>query len=903
VALFLFAADLALDVSANSGRLREIFAARIARAFGREVEARAFEVELLGGPAITAREIIVGEDPRFGAEHFLRAESATAQLRWGALLRGRLEIGAVALARPSLNLVRRADGAWNFESWLARPPAAASQGLPPAGRFPERIEIDAGRVNLKRGVEKHSFALVNLDGVFYRAEGGRWQLELESSLIRPPANLQEPGIVRVRGAIGGPAANFSPLDLQLAWTEASLPDALRAAIGRDLGMRGELSLEATLRSAPAAGAAEKTPAPHDASAAPSPFRFAADLRLRGIHGWNLPPRPGDPDVNLSVAGTWRPERSRIEVTRVQLEAPRSSLRGSGFVEWGRTSSSQLKLVSTGIALADLFAWLRSFRPGVSDRVRVEGFAGLTAELSGWPPQVEQAVLATDGAEFRIPGLSGVARLGAATLRLRGRRLELLPAQVTIAPDRPAGVPSLRDLERRTDLRIRGAATLSGHAPFAFQLSGATPAARDLAAAASAMGISSSHGWAFDGGARLELAWAGTLRPFAAALSGTAQARDLRLQPPFLNLPVVLRDARFEWSAAPGAARAGKPSRRVTLWNAEAFGARWQGTLASDGGEPWQFALKADSLSAATLDRWLNPRWRQSLLERAVAGFAFSRDRNVAATDAAVSGLAARGRLEAGSFLLGAAPLRRLRADMRLEARRLALEKAQADFAGGQLTATLEADLAPEPSYRAGMAVENAGVAEIVDLVPSWRGRLSGKLKGTAVFTARGASRDALLGSASADGSFDSSALVLRGIDVGGSIAAETPKRGATSLTFTSGSFQVRNSVAYFTADSVLAPQVSARTAFHLRGRIELPDRVDVVLEPAAGSARGEGRPAAEAAPAPVAFRLAGSAEALLLVKFSDPRDALDERYSGRAPAKAAEPTRAGAKTGKSAPPP
>ncbi|MCL4524381.1 MAG: hypothetical protein M1451_10825, partial [Acidobacteria bacterium] len=104
------AAHLSLVWVVSTNRVQRAFAARITSAFGRPVEVSNFGISILEGPRLVANYVTVSEDPRFGREHFLRAERLTAGIRWTALLRGRLEFDTVSFTRPSLNLVRKFGG-------------------------------------------------------------------------------------------------------------------------------------------------------------------------------------------------------------------------------------------------------------------------------------------------------------------------------------------------------------------------------------------------------------------------------------------------------------------------------------------------------------------------------------------------------------------------------------------------------------------------------------------------------------------------------------------------------------------------------------------------------------------------------------------------------------------------
>ena len=97
----------------------------------------------------------------------LRALEVTAVVRLTSLARGRLDIARLELTEPSLNLVRRANGRWNWEALLertARTPLAPTAKPKSEARpgFPY-IEASSGRINFKAGQEKKPYALLNAD--------------------------------------------------------------------------------------------------------------------------------------------------------------------------------------------------------------------------------------------------------------------------------------------------------------------------------------------------------------------------------------------------------------------------------------------------------------------------------------------------------------------------------------------------------------------------------------------------------------------------------------------------------------------------------------------------------------------------------------------------------------------
>ena len=111
---------VAITLLIGHTRLHERLTHRLETVFGRHVEVGSYEFSLWSGPTLTADSVTFSEDPRFGHEYFLRADSVRVRLHWQSLFRGRMDLGTVTLDRPSLNLVRDANGDWNLGEWLPR---------------------------------------------------------------------------------------------------------------------------------------------------------------------------------------------------------------------------------------------------------------------------------------------------------------------------------------------------------------------------------------------------------------------------------------------------------------------------------------------------------------------------------------------------------------------------------------------------------------------------------------------------------------------------------------------------------------------------------------------------------------------------------------------------------------
>ncbi|MBI1750259.1 MAG: AsmA family protein [Acidobacteria bacterium] len=831
-------AHLSLLLLVSTSRVQRAFAARMTVAFGRPVEVSNFEISVLEGPRLVANYVTVSEDPRFGREHFLRAERLTAAIRWTALLRGRLEFDTVSFTRPSLNLVRNADGQWNLESWM--PPPRGALGSPSPGATIHqtlftRVNIDAGRINFKRGVDKHPFAFVNVEGFVERDSAGRWRVDLEASVMRAAVSVQEPGTIRLRGRIGSAASRLQPAELILTWQEASLSDALRLARGHDFGVRGGFELAVTA----------SVPPP---STGPAVWAFNGDLRLRQVHGWDLPQRPSDPGLNLAVEAKWTPQQARVEFAKILLDAPQSNLRASGALQWARPQDSSFRVLSSGVSLNDLLDWYRAFRPGVAPGLRIDGNAGLDAELAGWPIAVRRAALATGGALIRVPGLRDPLALGRAILRWRGKpaaratvpRFELQLATLSLGPS------------RRNELRLDGSASpgasLAHPWDFTLNLAGQSDRAQDLLAASAAAGWTLDAGWRLDGGAALKLRWSGNLFPFAARLSGAVDLRGAVLRPPFLNEPLNLGNARIEWQSG---------ERRVTLASAQALGARWSGTLRSPApGVPWEFSLSADRLDVAAVNQWLNPARHQGLLQRLIPqGGA---QRGLAEYEEQIKRLRARGRISVDQLTLAPVSLHKLRGTLELDGRNLNLIDTQADFYGGAARGSFRAELAAQPRFDIRAKFDRVNLASLAAATATLKNLFTGTAAGELSLTTRGAARADLLRSLEGQGTLEFRDAQFRGLDLPESVRANRARPGATS--FRSASAQLRIASEKFQLEEFRLTAPSSQ--WEAEGTVDFARQLDLLL-------RAVPPPAAQkAAPAPAApiFHLTGPLSAPQLVR-------------------------------------
>lgn len=716
VLALLVAADVAASLLVHTRRVSRGLTARLEASFGRPVRVGSYSFSLWKGPRIEADAVTVGEEPRFGREYFLRAESVAATLRWSSLLRGRVEFGSFSLSQPSLNVVD-VGGRWNLEDWLPpASPGAAGVGF----RTPRlyRIKIDGGRINFKRGVDKLPFALVDVSGSVDESAPGRWSLSLDAQPMRAAVNLQDAGTLHLSGVVGGTSARLRPASLRLRWGDASLSDLLRLAFGYDYGVRGREDLD--LRASSSGGL----------------WRFHLDARTRGVHRWDFITEPGNPDVNVRLAATWSPGEGKLALIGGQIVAPASFVAVSGGVDWPVAGAAQprefpggprlqLNFTTAGIGARDVLAWYRSFHAGISPNLRASGWLRGSLDLDGWPPHIRDAELTADRLRVEGGALPSPVALAAAHLKLSRGKASLLLSGLGFGP-------------RAGRFRLVGSAGGPGPWKYRLDATGSTANLGALAGVAQALGARLSGYWKeFAGSGKIALHWTGSLHPFRQTMRASLDLRDAVWREPSLPARVLLAGARVEIAGG---------RFRIVVPRATTLGATWHGWLERRlPNGPWQFDLAADRLDVRALAAKLQPQLqRPGLLER-IFGFGHA----AGSPPLWLASLDAAGRIRVDKLSVAPLAFDGVTGRLAIHHGRLELSRARGRFYGGVAAGLLVFSVRSRaPVWRLTARLRDANLAEISRVV---RGkgrpeRFSGRASGTVDASARGATAAALLNS-------------------------------------------------------------------------------------------------------------------------------------------------------------
>lgn len=211
----------------------------ISAELGRPVQASAVELTLFPRPAFVLHGLTVAEDPAYGAEPVLMADTVTASLRASTLWHRRVEIARLEFDAPSLNLARNGAGQWNFESLLHRSSALRSASAPKHPQPFPYVEATEARINFKVGPEKLPFSLEGADLALWKESGNAWHLRIQARPVRTDLTVADTGQIRGEGVVRatGPLAN-APIQATLEWRRVQLGEISRLLHGEDEGWRG-----------------------------------------------------------------------------------------------------------------------------------------------------------------------------------------------------------------------------------------------------------------------------------------------------------------------------------------------------------------------------------------------------------------------------------------------------------------------------------------------------------------------------------------------------------------------------------------------------------------------------------------------------------------------------------------
>jgi AsmA protein len=475
----------------NANRFRRQIQTALEAALGRKVEIGEVTLRLLPAPGFHMQNVVVADDPAFGAEHFAYMTSMQVRLRLRTLWTGQVQLASLLLEEPSINLVKTAGGKWNFEALMERAGGGAGGYLPYIG-------IEDGRVNFKFGEHKSLFHFQAVEAAISppRDTGGRWGLRFGGRPARTDQVLSGMGRLRGQGTL---SLDPKPaLNLEVTLEQSPMSYLLRLARGRDYGVHGTLGARLRLSGEPAA------------------VRVSGTLQAGDVHRWDLMPG-GENRVETALRGLWDVPSQRLTLETTGLRTLRAEFHLASYLsrpQW--RGAMDLAGVSIGPVVQVAQHLGASLPPGLQANGTLDGRLEFDGSLE------PRGTLRVSGGRISLPDRPDI-EVGPAEIQVEGAGFSAPPAPLRIA-------------------RVALEATASGRwSPFRLE---ATVIAR--AARLDSLKLVSLPG--FSGGV-----WDGRLLYRSepgerGGWSGAGTVKGARWQPEGLESPVELAHARVRWTS-------------------------------------------------------------------------------------------------------------------------------------------------------------------------------------------------------------------------------------------------------------------------------------------------------------------------------------------------------------------
>jgi len=291
----------------------------LSQALGREVTLGKLHVSVWSG-ALDADDIRIGDDPAFGTQPFVTAQSLELGVRlWPLLVHRELHVTSLTLDHPGVRLAQNGKGDWNFATLGGR--GAAAPASPPSSQplafSVDKLRIKDGRIDLTRAVgEARSYRQVQLSAD-HVGMGAAFPFSMSAAIAGG-------GTLQLDGTLGpwNPAnALLTPVDAHLVMHRLDLVGAGLMSAGAGVG--GVLDIDTHIRAdkgmLQSKGRIDASGLKLMAAGAPSPrplrIDYEASYDLRSGRGQIKPAAIGMGTTHVAVGGSFdnRPKVMQLDL--------------------------------------------------------------------------------------------------------------------------------------------------------------------------------------------------------------------------------------------------------------------------------------------------------------------------------------------------------------------------------------------------------------------------------------------------------------------------------------------------------------------------------------------------------------------------------------------------------------
>jgi len=753
---------------------RPLIQAELQNRLGRPVSLGNIKASFLP-PSLIVKDVVIGEDPRFGAGPFAKAQELDVRVALIPLLRKDLQMRSLRLISPDVELIKDRSGRWNYASLGSTqgPPQPPNGAAPQPGAQPnaapqlslDHLEIANGRLRFLDEQNKVQNTYDNIDATLDNLAPGK-PFQVDAAVHIAGRDYQQ---IRVRGTAGPMTAGGAmiPFDGTVSLKQVSLGDLQKVSnIAALRGYSGVASGSMKARADKGVVHAEGSLKVEDPQikAMKLGYPVTLDFRLdddkdRGlirIEDGTLKLGP----AAVSIAGT-----IRTTPTPAQLDV-RVTMREASLSEVARLAAAAGVAFNAGTNIkgtlnADISARGAANNPAVNGSLKASG-----VEITGG--QIKQPV--------SVPHLD----------------LALTPTVISSSPF----VAKTGGTQLNAQFALKDYTSQAPSMNASIQANNANVG--ELLAIASACGVSAVEGMSGVGLISLNLTAAGPLKNVSAmTFNGNGTLQNASLNTLWLTKPLNVHHAIIRFSQSSMMF----DNVQASLDKSEASGSL---SVRDFAAPQVQFALDVDKLDLAAMQQIIATpgapvkKAELELIPRAYA-------QKTASEPSLITKAAGNGTINVGTLTYDQLVLNNVKADVRLDHGVIRLSPQTSGLYGGQQTGevVLDTRVSP-PAVTVATRLHNVDANKLVSSMSSIKDTLYGLLAGNTNVSFRAASGTSFAQSLNGKLDLDLSNGRIAKVDLLNQLAtigrflnasSAIPQQSATDVTKLTGTFDVVNGVA------------------------------------------------------------------------------------------------------------
>jgi uncharacterized protein involved in outer membrane biogenesis len=704
IVVLLVVAALIVPHLVNINQYHNQIQAQLEKRLGRQVTLGNMSLSLFP-PSFVVDNATISEDPRFATSRpFAEAEKLAVSVKFWPLLHKDVEVKSLELTRPHIELVRDAQGAWNFATLgqEAKPTPATttgSEGKPPAGQFTlANLFINDGQVAITDLQKHQSRAVYDHIDLNLSDFSPDQQFLLKLTAHLPGAGKQA---VALEGK-GGPLKQADLLNTPFDGT-LRLDQVSTGALQKFLNSQSLNGIDAT--------------ASGDAKVKNSGGKLdsSGTIRLENarIHGTNV----GYPiALDYDMADDF--SNDVIQIHKGNLKLGSTPVTVSGTID-GKPTPAQidLKLTAANASIAEAARLASAFGVAFGQGTDVKGTVNADIQARG---------------AMSKPAMNG--RFSAHNLEISGKQLpqpvKINEIALTLTPDAIRS-NDFAATEGSTTVNANFALTNYNAANSAINAALRAPNARlgEIINIAQAAGVSAVEGMSGDGTLNLDIHAQGPTKNLAALnFSGTGKLSNATLKTPSLTKPVQVHNSDIQFS-----------QNSISLQNISASVGQTNtnGTLTlKDFAAPQvQFTLNADKVNVAELQQIFNATPAQPAKHAAAERHDFWRlvpradaQQTANSEPSLLSKMTGGGTVTVGAIQYDDLLLNNTHATVTLDHGLIKMNPVTADVYGGKETGAITIDMRPaQPVYAVNMKSDKVDANKLISSVSDLKQTLYGLL--------------------------------------------------------------------------------------------------------------------------------------------------------------------------------